>query len=594
MTEIQIRQRRASGLWQLWDRLVRVDTADEVLERDGRIFNILMVLNVCATLSIALAFLGIRYVGGFEDFPASLAIPFPLLFTVLAAWWIWLAKRGQVVRATRIYVWFNFAMSALAAIVFDGFDSPAFAGFTWSIVVAGTLISPPYALVMLGCVVGLFVLLLAFQTLGIYAPLFVTGAAHSVTFALYNLIMLIFGTGLVTYINMGSLQDALARLRRTGKALEEERATLEERVAAGVQRAEYRSRQFEAVMELQRRLGTYVEPSALLREAVTSITDQLGVEHAAIFLLRDTADQLSLEAVASETESEALPGLLTVPVGTETLVGSVAATGRPRLIHVEGPTSGIEQIHLPGSQVEAALPLAARGRLVGVLDLQSRNRDAISPEDLMVLRVLADGLAISLDNTRLLIEAQSSLEQLERYQDEESVAAWRIALARRRKELAYQYDRLALTEVAVDEGALPVSTFVSHTLQQVDQDGRHFLLAPVRVRERLIGMLTFEAARPWSRREEELAESVVGQLSLALENARLLEDTRLSAQQERARSEIVGQIRASVQMDAILRSAAQELGRALQVERARVQLVSLPDGSSGNGTAAEQEGQDGT
>ncbi|HUM37703.1 MAG TPA: hypothetical protein PLQ85_12600, partial [Anaerolineae bacterium] len=69
------------------------------------------------------------------------------------------------------------------------------------------------------------------------------------------------------------------------------------------------------------------------------------------------------------------------------------------------------------------------------------------------------------------------------------------------------------------------------------------------------------------------------QLGLALENARLLEDTRLSAQRERARGEIVGRVRGSVQIDAVLRSAVEELGRALQVDRARIQL--LPPSGSG-------------
>jgi hypothetical protein len=69
----------------------------------------------------------------------------------------------------------------------------------------------------------------------------------------------------------------------------------------------------------------------------------------------------------------------------------------------------------------------------------------------------------------------------------------------------------------------------------------------------------------------------VDQLDLALTNARLLEETRLRAAQEAARGEIVGRIRAMTSTDAILQNAAEELGRALQVERSRIQLVRFGD-----------------
>ena len=57
----------------------------------------------------------------------------------------------------------------------------------------------------------------------------------------------------------------------------------------------------------------------------------------------------------------------------------------------------------------------------------------------------------------------------------------------------------------------------------------------------------------------------------------MLEETRLRASQEAARSEIVERLRALTSTDAIMRSAAEELGRALRVERSRIQLVQYDD-----------------
>ncbi|MEA3308317.1 MAG: hypothetical protein U9Q70_02230, partial [Chloroflexota bacterium] len=114
-------------------------------------------------------------------------------------------------------------------------------------------------------------------------------------------------------------------------------------------------------------------------------------------------------------------------------------------------------------------------------------------------------------------------------------------------------------------------------VQQVD--GQYFLLAPIRMQQQTLGVLTFTATHPWSQESQRLVTDVVGQLALALDNARLLEGSRLRATQEQARSEIVSRVRDSVQVEAILRSAVEELGRTLQVERVRLQLVNLPKGT---------------
>ena len=109
--------------------------------------------------------------------------------------------------------------------------------------------------------------------------------------------------------------------------------------------------------------------------------------------------------------------------------------------------------------------------------------------------------------------------------------------------------------------------------QQLTEDGRYLLLAPVRAAGRDLGVMSFERRKPWSDEALHLVRAVMAQLDLALENARLLEDTRLRATQEAARGEIVARIRATTSTDAILRNAAEELGRALQVDRSRIQLV---------------------
>jgi signal transduction protein with GAF and PtsI domain len=54
---------------------------------------------------------------------------------------------------------------------------------------------------------------------------------------------------------------------------------------------------------------------------------------------------------------------------------------------------------------EIAVPLLIRGRLLGVLDIQSDKPSAFTTQDLDVFETLADQLAVAIDNARLLEES---------------------------------------------------------------------------------------------------------------------------------------------------------------------------------------------
>ncbi len=289
-----------------------------------------------------------------------------------------------------------------------------------------------------------------------------------------------------------------------------------------------------------------------------------------------------LRAASSEGGGRLLAANHRLRIGGESIIGYVSSTARPRIALDVGENAvRFDNPELPETRSEVALPLLARGELLGVLDLQSQEEGAFSEAYVEVLRTLADGLAISIEKTQLLANVSKTVERLERYQQEEALSGWHRILARREREIAYTYDRVTVEEGAPGMGDL--LPLVQGELQEVQVqyvDGHHFLLAPIRMQQRTLGVLTFTATHPWSRESRQLVTAVVAQLSLALDNARLLEGSRLRAGRERARSEIVGRVRDSVQVEAILRSAVKELGRALQVERVRLQLVNLPKGAT--------------
>ena len=108
---------------------------------------------------------------------------------------------------------------------------------------------------------------------------------------------------------------------------------------------------------------------------------------------------------------------------------------------------------------------------------------------------------------------------------------------------------------------------------------RNALALPIRVRDQTIGVLDFyDEERIWTEEDKALVQALADQLALALENARLFEQTQRRASREQLTSQIVGKIRAAGDVHSILETAAGELARALGVSRAAVRLGNPTDG----------------
>ncbi|OGO34130.1 MAG: hypothetical protein A2Z03_05275 [Chloroflexi bacterium RBG_16_56_8] len=92
------------------------------------------------------------------------------------------------------------------------------------------------------------------------------------------------------------------------------------------------------------------------------------------------------------------------------------------------------------------------------------------------------------------------------------------------------------------------------------------IVVPIKLRGQVIGVMNIKAPshnREWTRDEILLTEAVSERLALALENARLIQDSQRRAAKEQAIGEITAKIGASINMRNVLQTAVEELGRAL-------------------------------
>jgi GAF domain-containing protein len=107
---------------------------------------------------------------------------------------------------------------------------------------------------------------------------------------------------------------------------------------------------------------------------------------------------------------------------------------------------------------------------------------------------------------------------------------------------------------------------------------------PITLRGQLIGNITFtrKSNTNWTEADRALAIEIAHQVSLALENARLLEEAQRRAAQEQSLNELTAQLSRSLDVDTLLQTALRELHQLPDVIETSV-YVSTHTPSSGSG-----------
>ncbi len=99
-------------------------------------------------------------------------------------------------------------------------------------------------------------------------------------------------------------------------------------------------------------------------------------------------------------------------VGSQSIIGYVTSRKVPLVVN-DVSTDPNHRPHplLPETQAEAGIPIRLGDRLLGALDVQSTERFAFSPEQVKVMQILADQLAVAIVNAELFQETQDHLAQ---------------------------------------------------------------------------------------------------------------------------------------------------------------------------------------
>ncbi|MGC9397598.1 MAG: GAF domain-containing protein [Anaerolineae bacterium] len=383
---------------------------------------------------------------------------------------------------------------------------------------------------------------------------------------------------------MGRLADAFNQM---AARLQDLYGTLEDRIAARTAELEELAEQMRVSAEVGRMATTVLDPEELQRYIVRLISERFGFYHAGLFLVDEEKRWAVLRAASSEGGARMLERGHRLQAGTG-VVGRVVETGEPYLALDTGEDAVyFDNPDLPETHSEVALPLRARGRIIGVLDVQSRDPEAFTPENVTVFQGLADQLALALSNARLYREAQDRLDAMQQIYGEFSRRSWQRLLRTQRGGYRYSSQEGLSRETEWSEAMRSAARNGELAFDVSGDDGEGAELAvPVSVRGRTIGVLDLRKpadAGAWTPAELEVVQALVEQMGPTLESTRLFSETQQRAAQERLTAEVTARLWETLDVDTVMRTALREIGEALEIGEIKLRLRDAEDLASGNG-----------
>jgi sigma-B regulation protein RsbU (phosphoserine phosphatase) len=323
-------------------------------------------------------------------------------------------------------------------------------------------------------------------------------------------------------------------------------------------------------MKLTDALNTTLDLQTLLNRTSELVRAVINYRIFAILLVNDRTHELRMRFQIGHTPEVERTR---VPIG-KGIVGQVALTRQPILLN---DVSAAENYVPANPQVrsELAVPLIAKNRLIGVMDIESEEAGYFRPEHLHLLTFTASRIAQAIVNARLYARVSRQAQTLEVLNEIAvelvSILDLNPLLERIGQLLRRLIDYQMFTIMLLDEkGETLITRYVwrfgySHApsrrvpinsglvgaavrewrsinVPEVDKDPRYLpmnpetrseLIVPLFYKGRVIGVLDLEHTRPafFNEEHERMLSTLGSQIAIAIENARLYQAVRSQERQ---------------------------------------------------------------
>lgn len=524
---------------------------DEEKTRVAGFINAIVLSNIPI---LALFIIARVAMGASELFGTANLVLAGIIITLLVVWIF--MRAGWVRLAGYLHVTTIWLASTMIAQLSGGINSTTFTSYFVVMLMAGLLLGWRPAI--------------GFTILSILA-VFQFADSETIGAAIEGTVLLIFGA-IFLYLIISSLQKAVQKaqanssdLLASNRQLIELRDLLELRVQERTAALEKRAAQLQAVTSVARTIVAIKDLDSLLPEITKLVSEQFGFYHTGIFLVDEANEYAVLQAANSAGGRQMLDRQHRLRLDSNSIVGYATSRGEPRIaLDVGADAVYFNNPDLPNTRSEMALPLRAGSQTIGALDVQSTETNAFSQEDISVLVTLADQVVIAIENARLFGESRSALSESQNTIEKYVKQAWG-SFSKQMIHTGFVFDGTQV--VPLEKGARRNQIKAAMETGRLSLEKASSTIAiPLRLRGQTIGVLDVRSKsgqREWTRDEISMLQAAAERAALALENARLVDSAQRRAARERTIGEIAARIGTASNVDSIIQTAVEELGRKL-------------------------------
>jgi len=210
---------------------------------------------------------------------------------------------------------------------------------------------------------------------------------------------------------IGALANAFAQMTAQLRDLI---GSLEQRVAERTQALAYRSVQLETAAQVSEAASSILDPVKLEQQVVELIRQRFDYYYVGLFLADESGEWTGepgrwavLRSGTGEAGRAMLENEHKLEIGGASMIGSCIADSRARIaLDVGQEVVRFVNPLLPETRSEMALPLIARGQVIGALTVQSEREGAFSKEDISILQTMVAQVSNAIQNARLFEKEQ--------------------------------------------------------------------------------------------------------------------------------------------------------------------------------------------
>ncbi|NPV55733.1 MAG: response regulator [Anaerolineae bacterium] len=177
--------------------------------------------------------------------------------------------------------------------------------------------------------------------------------------------------------------------------------------------AQRRALELQTASEITRDTTSTLALDLILERIVNSLINRFGFYHAGIYFIDKTERYAIVQEASGDAGADMKKAEFKVHINRKSIVGTVALTGEAVVANdVSQHPSYLPYPLLPLTKSELSLPLRQGQVIIGVLDIQSDRLNAFTLGDINVLQLLADQIAVAIENARSYELSQQAVEEI--------------------------------------------------------------------------------------------------------------------------------------------------------------------------------------